>query len=215
MKEIILKTRDFVKKKLENEGSGHDWLHTWRVEQLALSLGQEEKANLDIVSLAALLHDVWDWKAYDGDETIGPRMAREWLFSQGMDEEIINHVAEIITHISYKGAGVPTKMRTIEGQVVQDADRLDAIGAIGIARVFTYGGYKKRPMHLSGTKPRLHTTKEEYFSGNGSTIDHFYEKLLLLKERMNTATGKKMAEGRHHFMEKYLEQFFAEWEGKR
>lgn len=212
--EIIQKTAEEVRRRLEGEGSGHDWWHVFRVWQMARRLGEEEGADLLVVELAALLHDIADWKFHNGDDTVGPKVAREIMKAQDVAEDTIAHVCEIIATMSFKGAGIPTEMRTIEGKIVQDADRLDAIGAIGIARTFAYGGNKGRLIHNPESKPILHQSKEEYFKSNGTTINHFYEKLLLLADRMNTKTGKKLAEGRHRFMEEYLERFHSEWNGQ-
>ena len=166
-----------------------------------------------IVELAALLHDIADWKAHSGDSTAGPRAAEEWLHSLAVDREVIERVCHIIANISFKGAAVEQLPLTLEGQVVQDADRLDAMGAIGIARAFAYGGAKGRAIYDPEVRPIEHSTPEAYLKG-GTSVNHFYEKLLLLKDRMNTATGRAMAQNRHQFMEEYLQQFFAEWEGR-
>lgn len=211
---IIGRIAEKVRKDLENEGSGHDWWHVYRVWNMAMRIAEEESANSFIVELAALLHDIGDWKFHHGDDTVGPRMARRILSKQGVPEEIIEDVCEIISTMPFKGARVKAKMRTNEGKVVQDADRLDAIGAIGIARAFAYGGSKNRPIYDPNLQPVLHRTKEEYLKCEGPTINHFYEKLLLLKDRMNTKTAKKIAKKRHEFMEKYLKRFLEEWEGR-
>ncbi len=211
---LISKIADGVKTKLEGEGSGHDWWHVYRVWNMARRLGEQEKADLFIVELGALLHDIADWKFYGGDDTVGPRVAGEMLAKYGARQEIIEYVVQIIKEVSFKGAGVKTEPSTLEGKVVQDADRLDAIGAIGIARAFAYGGHKNQAMHDPRMKPVLHASKEEYFKSRGSTVNHFYEKLLLLKDLMNTDTARKMAEDRHKFMEEFLDRFFQEWEGK-
>jgi uncharacterized protein len=210
---IIERIAEKVRKDLENEGSGHDWWHVYRVWKMAKRIVKEESADTFVVELAALLHDVGDWKFHHGDDTVGPRMARRILSKQGVSGEIIDHVCEIISAMPFKGGRVKAKMRTNEGKVVQDADRLDAIGAIGIARAFAYGGSKNRPIHNPNQKPILHRTKAEYLKSGGPTINHFYEKLLLLKDRMNTKTARKIAEKRHRFMEAYLDRFFMEWEG--
>ncbi|MZH05116.1 MAG: HD domain-containing protein [Nitrospinae bacterium] len=210
---IISKTCEFVESKLAGEGSGHDWWHIFRVWTLARKIAVEEKAQLEIVELGALLHDIADWKFHDGDDSIGPAMAREFLNSHNVDPDLSDSVVEIISTVSYKGAGVATPMKTLEGKIVQDADRLDAIGALGIARTFAYGGYKNRLIYHPDEKPVLHESYEDYKKNEGHTINHFYEKLLLLKERMNTNTGKKIAEGRHQFMQSYLDQFYREWDG--
>lgn len=209
------KTAEYVRSLLVGEGSGHDWWHIYRVWKMSVRIAKEENANLLVVELGALLHDIADWKFNDGDEEVGPAKARAWLQSLMVDEEVIAQVCQIVRDISYKGAGVATPMPTIEGQVVQDADRLDAIGAIGIARTFAYGGSKAREMYNPDQSPVLHQSFEQYKMGNGSTINHFYEKLLLLKERMNTATAKRLAQHRHKVMEEFLEEFYLEWEGEK
>ncbi len=211
---IIDKTCQFVEEKLAGEGSGHDWWHIYRVWNLAKNIAGQEEANLKIVELSALLHDIADWKFHDGDETIGPKMARQFLLNNQVEREVIDPVIEIIASISYKGAGVPTPMKTLEGEVVQDADRLDAIGAMGIARTFAYGGHKNRLMYHPDEPPVMHQSFEEYKKNKGHTINHFHEKLLLLKDRMNTTSALRLAEGRHQFMQAYLDQFYEEWDGK-
>lgn len=211
---IIERIAEKVKKDLKNEGSGHDWWHVYRVWKMAERIAKEESADTFIVEIAALLHDVGDWKFHGGDDTVGPRMARRILSKQGIPGEVINHVCEIIQTAPFKGAGVRTKMRTIEGKVMQDADRLDAIGAIGIARAFAYGGSKNRPLYNPNQKPVQHKSKEEYLKSKGPTINHFYEKLLLLKDQLNTKTAKKISRERHRFMEKYLNRFFKECKGE-
>ena len=210
---IIDKTCKFVEDKLSGDGSGHDWWHIFRVWTLAKKIAVEEKAQLEIVELGALLHDIADWKFHDGDDSIGPAMAREFLNSHNVETELSDSVVEIISTVSYKGAGVATPMKTLEGKIVQDADRLDAIGALGIARTFAYGGYKNRLIYHPDEKPVLHESYEDYKKNEVHTINHFYEKLLLLKERMNTNTGKRIAEGRHKFMQSFLDQFYREWDG--
>ena len=210
---IIDKTCKFVEDKLSGDGSGHDWWHIFRVWTLAKKIAVEEKAQLEIVELGALLHDIADWKFHDGDDSIGPAIAREFLNNQNVEPNVSDSVVEIISTVSYKGAGVATPMKTLEGKIVQDADRLDAIGALGIARTFAYGGYKNRLIYHPDEKPVLHESYEDYKKNEGHTINHFYEKLLLLKERMNTNTGKRIAEGRHKFMQSFLDQFYKEWDG--
>lgn len=192
-KTVIHKTQIYVKKISEKEGSGHDWWHVYRVWKNALLLAQKEKINLFVVQLAALLHDIADWKFHGGDQTKGPRLARKWLEKLKVDESVIHHVCEIISDMSFKGAGVKTKMKSIEGQIVQDADRLDAIGAIGIARTFAYGGYKRREIYNPKVRPQKHRSFEQYKKSSGTTINHFYEKLLILKDLMNTKKAKKIA----------------------
>ncbi len=212
--EIIQITVDFVQKTLVNAEGGHDWWHIQRVWNNAKNISNTEGGNLLIVELAALLHDIADAKFHDGDEEIGPRMATAFLKNLNIDEEVIHHVEQIIRNISFKGGNFEKSFHSHELAIVQDADRLDAIGAIGIARTFNYGGFKNREMHNPSVKPHLSMTKEEYKASNAPTINHFYEKLLLLKDKMNTPKGKKMAEQRHHYMEAFLEQFYAEWEGE-
>ncbi|MFP9114877.1 HD domain-containing protein [Flavobacterium sp. RHBU_3] len=211
---LIHHTINFVKQQLEGAEGGHDWFHIQRVYNNALHIAEGEECNLVVVQLGALLHDVADSKFYNGDETVGPRVAREFLESQGVGEETILHVVAIIENISFKGGNFEKKFSSIELDIVQDADRLDAIGAIGIARTFNYGGYKNRPMYDPAIAPATGMTKEEYKASTAPTINHFYEKLLLLKNRMNTETGRTIAEGRHRFMENFLSQFYAEWEGE-
>ena len=210
---IIQKTAEYIKQEFSGDSSGHDWWHIYRVWKNALTICEQEKADPFIVQLAALLHDLDDWKFNDsGDET--PLRARAWLDSCNVDIPVADEVCEIIRHISYKGAGVENKMKSLEGFIVQDADRLDAIGAIGIGRAFAYGGYKNRAMYDPDSPPKLHASFEEYKNSKSATINHFYEKLLLLKDMMNTASAKKIAEQRHEVMLRFLEQFMNEWEGK-
>ena len=205
----------FVKQQLENAEGGHDWFHIERVYKNALSIAQEEDdCDLTIVKLAALLHDIADSKFHNGDEQVGPKTARTFLESQGVSEEIIAHVIAIIENISFKGGNFEKQFHSKELNIVQDADRLDAIGAIGIARTFNYGGFKNRPLYNPAIQPNLNMNKEEYKNNNAPTINHFYEKLLLLKDKMNTETGKQIAEKRHAYMVNFLSQFYAEWEGQ-
>jgi uncharacterized protein len=212
---IIAATIAFVKKELKNAEGGHDWFHIARVFKNSILISKDEKVDVFVVSLAALLHDIADPKFYNGDETVGPRVAIKFLKEQEVDEKIINHVVDIIKHISYKNSfnTASKKFTSIELEVVQDADRLDAIGAIGIARCFNYGGYKNRALYDPEIIPNLNMTKEQYKKSDAPTINHFYEKLLLLKNKMNTASGKKIAAQRHTFMETYLQQFYNEWDG--
>jgi uncharacterized protein len=212
---IITNTISFVKKELKNAEGGHDWFHIERVLKNTLLISKDEKVDIFIVSLAALLHDIADPKFYNGDETIGPKKANEFLTNQNVNKEIIQHVVNIIQHISYKNSfdKASKKFTSIELKVVQDADRLDAIGAIGIARCFNYGGFKNRSLYDPEIIPNLNMTKENYKNSDAPTINHFYEKLLLLKEKMNTKTGKKIATERHHYMEQFLKQFYNEWNG--
>ncbi len=212
---IIQKTIAFVKQKLENAESGHDWFHIERVYKNALLIAKNENCDQTIVELGALLHDIADSKFHDGDETIGPKTARNFLELQNVDEEIIEQVVFIIENISFKGGNFEKKPTTIELEIVQDADRLDAIGAIGIARTFNYGGFKNRQIYNPEILPNLKMTKEEYKKSEAPTINHFYEKLLLLKDKMNTKNGKNIAQERHQFMETFLEQFYNEWNGEK
>ena len=211
---IINKTIDFVKTVLADAEGGHDWWHIYRVWKSAKQIAQQEDVDLFIVELGALLHDIADSKFHNGDETVGPRIAREFLQSLNVDEEMIIHVENIILNISFKGGNQEQKFKSDELDVIQDADRLDALGAIGIARTFNYGGHKNREIYNPKIKPDLNMTKEEYKNSDAPTLNHFYEKLFLLKERMNTVSGKKMAEQRHEFMNTYLNQFYMEWEGE-
>ncbi len=211
---LIQRTVAFVKTKLSQAEGGHDWWHIYRVWQCARHIASTEKVDHLIVELGALLHDIADSKFHDGDETVGPRMARAFLENEGVSEEIVQHVVNIIQHISFKGGNHNQEFYSPELAVVQDADRLDAIGAIGIARTFNYGGFKNRALYDPEISPKLNMSKEEYKKSTAPTINHFYEKLLLLKDRMNTETGKAMAEKRHRFMELYLEEFYKEWEGE-
>ncbi|TCC97610.1 HD domain-containing protein [Pedobacter hiemivivus] len=214
MKQIIEKTIQFVKQTLANAEAGHDWFHIERVYKNAVGINATEKADELIVALAALLHDIADAKFNNGDEEIGPRIAGDFLTSLSLEPSIIEHVQQIIRNLSYKASLGEVTFKSIELDVVQDADRLDAIGAIGIARAFTYGGYKNRILYDPEIKPELNMSKEAYKNSNGPTINHFYEKLLLLKDLMKTAAGKKIAQKRHDFMLIYLEQFYNECEGK-
>ncbi|MCO6501386.1 MAG: HD domain-containing protein [Vicingus serpentipes] len=210
---LINNTIQFVKTELQNAEGGHDWFHIERVWKNAKLIAQSEEVNLEIVELGALLHDIADSKFNDGDETVGPQKARNFLIGEQVGEDIIQHVIAIIENISFGGGNQKQQFTSPELDVVQDADRLDAIGAIGIARCFNYGGFKNRAIYDPDVLPNLNMSKEEYKKSNAPSINHFYEKLLLLKDRMNTATGKIIAKQRHQFMEKYLEQFYDEWSG--
>jgi len=212
---VIDNTILFVKQKLENAEAGHDWFHIERVFKNALLIAQHEECDIEIVKLGALLHDIADSKFNGGDETIGPRIAREFLESQKIAEPKIQHVVAIIENISFKGGNFEKKFNSKELEIVQDADRLDAIGAIGIARTFNYGGFKNRQLYNPNIPPKMNMTKEEYKNSEAPTLNHFYEKLLLLKDKMNTKTGKELAVDRHRFMENFLAQFYAEWEGEK
>jgi uncharacterized protein len=212
---IINATMAYVKETLQGAEGGHDWFHIERVYKNALLIAEDENVNELVVALSALLHDIADAKFHDGDETIGPRMAKEFLKSISIDTKFIDHVVKIIENISFKSSleKKTNKFNTIELQVVQDADRLDAIGAMGIARAFNYGGFKNRVLYNPEIPPKLNMTKEEYKKSKGPTINHFHEKLLLLKDQMNTKTGKRLASKRHQFMLDYLKQFEMEWQG--
>ncbi len=213
--DAITQTANFVKHTLTHAEGGHDWHHIYRVWQNAKTIAAEEQVDLVVVELAALLHDIADSKFHDGDETIGPRVARTFLASIHVEEAVIAHVEQIIRHISFKGGHEAAGFHSAELEVVRDADRLDAMGAIGIARAFNYGGYKSRALYDPEIAPNLHMTKEEYKFSTAPTLNHFYEKLLLLEGLMHTRTGKQMARERHVYMASFLEQFLAEWTGER
>ena len=212
---ITEKTIGFVKEKLAGAEGGHDWFHIERVYKNALLIAKEEDCDIAVVHLGAVLHDIADSKFHDGDETVGPKTARTFLESQNVDEATIEHVIHIIENISFKGGNVEKNFSSKELEIVQDADRLDAIGAIGIARCFNYGGFKNRTLYDPEIPAKLNMDKEEYKMADSPTLNHFYEKLLLLKDKMNTLTGKKIASARHEFMEGFLSQFYAEWEGRK
>lgn len=209
--QIIEHTKLFVRETLKNAEGGHDWFHIQRVYNNALQISKNEEADTFVVALGALLHDIADSKFHNGDETVGPKLAKDFLQEQQVSQETIEHVVKIIENISFKGGNHARNFSSRELDIVQDADRLDALGAIGIARTFNYGGYKGRPLYDPAIEPNLNMTKEEYKASNAPTINHFYEKLLLLRDRMNTETGRSMAEERHHFMEEFLQQFYKEW----
>lgn len=209
---LILATKTFVQQELANAEGGHDWFHIERVYKNALLIAEEEDVNLEIIALGALLHDIADAKFHQGDETVGPNKAQQFLQQQNVEPATIEHIIKIIEHISFKGGNFQQQFHSKELAIVQDADRLDALGAIGIARTFNYGGFKNRKLYDPAITPKLNMTKEEYKKGDNPTINHFYEKLLLLKDRMNTQKGKQIAQERHLFMEKFLEQFYAEWD---
>ena len=213
--DLIATTIAFVKQQLAGTEGGHDWFHIERVYKNSLLIAQSETCDDTVVKLGALLHDIADSKFHNGDETIGPKVARTFLESQNVEETIIVHVLNIIENISFKGGNFEKKFQSKELEIVQDADRLDAIGAIGIARTFNYGGFKNRPLYNPNIAPNLHMSKKEYKASEAPTINHFYEKLLLLKDKMNTETGKQIALERHHFMENFLSQFYAEWDGEK
>lgn len=212
--DIINKTITFVKHTLADAEGGHDWFHIERVYKNSLLISKTESVDKLVVALGALLHDIADSKFHDGDETIGPRIAEEFLFEMNVDSKIIEHVIKIIENISFnKSLDSALGFSSKELEVVQDADRLDAIGAIGIARCFNYGGFKNRALYNPEIKPDLNMTKEQYKASKAPTINHFYEKLLLLKDKMNTETGKQIANKRHDYMLSFLDQFYAEWKG--
>ncbi|SFI64761.1 HD domain-containing protein [Olleya namhaensis] len=213
---LIEATKTFVKETLKDAEGGHDWFHIERVYKNALLIAKGETVDLLVVTLGALLHDIADSKFHNGDSTIGPKVAGAFLLKHNVDSATINHVIKIIENISYSSnIGTENAFKSIELDVVQDADRLDAIGAIGISRTFNYGGFKNRALYNPEIKPNLNLTKAEYKASNAPTINHFYEKLLLLKDMMNTKTGGKIAKQRHQYMVDFLQQFDAEWEGKR
>lgn len=213
---LVETTIEFVKDKLKDAEGGHDWFHVERVYKNALAIAKHEKVDNTTVALAALLHDIADSKFHNGDETIGPKIASEFLMTQNVDSEIIEHVAQIIENMSFKNSfDLNPSFSSKEMDVVQDADRLDAIGAIGIARCFNYGGFKNRAIYDPDIKPNLKMTKAEYKAAKAPTLNHFYEKLLLLKDKMNTKTGRRIASERHKYMEGFLNQFYLEWEGEK
>jgi uncharacterized protein len=215
MSDIINRTIAFVKNQLQNAEGGHDWFHIERVYKNALLIAKAEACNHEIVQLGALLHDIADSKFHNGDESIGPETARQFLSSENVDPEMITHVIAIIENISFKGGNFEKQFHSKELDIVQDADRLDAIGAIGIARTFNYGGFKNRTLYNPEIAPNLNMSKAEYKNNESPTLNHFYEKLLLLKEKMNTQTGRQLADQRHQFMEDFLMQFYAEWNGEK
>ena len=212
---VIKLVSKVVEEKFKGEATGHDYWHMVRVRDLALKIGKVEKCDLFIVELGALLHDIADFKFVSGGDAVAPHIAREILSKAGADEPTIVHIAKLITEVSFKGAGTKTIPSSKEGAAVQDADRLDALGAIGIARCFAYGGSKHRPIYDPKIKPGNHKTFEQYKNSNGTSLNHFYEKLLLVKDRMHTKTGKNIAKDRHAFLQNFLKQFHAEWEGKK
>ena len=213
-KSIIKQTVTYVKQTLENAEGGHDWWHILRVWNNAKQIASQEKGDSFIIELGALLHDIADSKFHGGDESIGPKKADEFMQSLSVEPKTIEAVVNIIKYISFKGGNEAVQYSSPELNIVQDADRLDALGAIGIARTFNYGGFKNRTLYDPSIPPDLNMSKEAYKNSTAPTINHFYEKLLLLKDRMNTVTGKKMAQQRHLFMEQFLDQFYREWEGK-
>ena len=213
-REILNKTENFVKQSMKGDSSGHDWWHIHRVRNIAINIAIKENADVFIVELAALLHDISDWKFSDEKENKEQSKVKIWLEQMKVQLNFISHICEIINDLSFKGAGVSSNMKTLEGKIVQDADRLDAIGAIGIARTFAYGGSKGREIYNPEIKPVFHATFEDYKKTTAPTLNHFFEKLLLLKDLMNTKTAKQMANERHLFMEQFLTIFFMETELK-
>jgi uncharacterized protein len=210
---IVKKIEKRLKEKLKNETTGHDWWHAWRVCNSAKKIAKKEGGDSFVIELASLLHDVEDWK-FNGLKDSKTALAEKWLNELNVDKKTIKHVCHIIKNVSFKGAGVKNKIKTIEGKIVQDADRLDVIGAIGIARTFTYGGYKNRQIYDPKIKPKFHKTFQQYKNSNYTSINHFYEKILLLKDRLNTKTAKKIAVRRHKLVEQFLKQFLGEWQNK-
>ena len=207
---IIQEVRKYVKKKLESEPTGHDFWHSWRVWKMARKIAKREGGNLFVIELASLLHDIDDWK-FSGNIKTSSIQAKKFLKKLGIDKKVIQEVCYIIDNISFKGAGIKDKMQTLEGKIVQDADRLDVVGAIGIARVFAFGGFKKREIYNPSVKPKLHKTFKEYKKSKGTSINHFYEKVFLLRDRLNTKTAKEISKERYEFLKIYLKQFFKEW----
>lgn len=210
LKGMIRETEEYVREAMEKDSSGHDWWHIWRVRNMALKIAEQEGGDLFLIEMAALLHDLDDWKIA-GESNVS--RVENWLGKLELQSETILKIRSIIDEVSFKGAGVETVPSSPEAQIVQDADRLDAMGAIGIARTFAYGGSRERLIFHPDIKPENHSDFEEYKKNSGPTINHFYEKLLLLKDRLNTLTAKKMAVRRHRFMEEFLEEFFREWNG--
>ena len=211
--DIISRTKDFVREKLKNGEGEHDWWHAWRVWKLSKKIAEYYSADSLVVETAALLHDIADAKFHDGNEELGPAIAAEFLSGLGVENEQIEKVLYIIRNISFKGGLNQLKEKSIELQIVQDADRLDALGAIGIARTFNYGGFKNRPLYEPGLAPQDYHSVASYRKSSAPSINHFYEKLLLLKDLMNTSIGKEMATKRHEYMEDFLKEFYSEWEG--
>ena len=210
-KQIINEVKNYIRKNFQGESTGHDWWHAFRVWQTAKKIARKEGGDLFIIELAALLHDIADWKFYNGNTKAGSEKAKILLKKLKVDSGVIKEICHIIDNVSFKGAGVKNGIKTKEGKIVQDADRLDVIGAIGIARTFAYGGYKGREIYNPNIKPMFHKSFKTFKDGKSTSINHFYEKLLLLKDRLNTKTAKKIARERHKFLESYLKQFFKEW----
>jgi uncharacterized protein len=211
---LLESTISFVKKTLQDAEGGHDWFHIERVYKNAILIAKNEACDLTVVQLGALLHDIADSKFHDGDESVGPTVAKNFLIAENVPENTIEHVVNIINNISFKGGHFEKSFTSIELDIVQDADRLDALGAVGVARAFNYGGFKNRQLYNPEILPNLNMSKEAYKNATSPTINHFYEKLLLLKDTMNTTTGQKIAQKRHEYMEAFLVQFYEECEGK-
>ncbi len=213
--EIIEHTVNYLQQEFANESTGHDWYHIERVWKLSQKIAKKEGNNdLFIVEMGALLHDIADHKFHGGDDSIGPKVAQEYLSQFSLENNEEEKIVAIVKEISFKGAGVPTPMSSNEGKIVQDADRLDAIGAIGIARTFAYGGSKNRPIYDPNVKPICHTSFAAYKTSTAPTINHFYEKLLTLRDKMNTPTAKIEAKRRHAFMEEFLRNFYTDWDAQ-
>ncbi len=212
--ELVERVSAIVQQRFSVESSGHDWWHMYRVWVLSKKIGAQEGADMTVVELGALLHDIADFKFHDGDLSAGPKEAEKILRALNVSKDLINKVSHIVEHVSYKGAGEKNLMESLEGKVVQDADRIDALGAVGIARVFAYSGWSNRPIYEPSQEPVMHATFDEYKNSKGTAINHFYEKLLLLKDRMNTETGRMLADHRHKYMQKYLKEFYSEWGGE-
>ena len=213
--EIIEHTVSHIQQQFANEATGHDWYHIERVWKLSKQIATiESHSDLFVVEMGALLHDIADHKFHDGDETVGPKVAKEFLERFNIDTKQMVAILDIVKEISFKGIDIPTPMSSKEGEIVQDADRLDAIGAIGIARTFAYGGSKKRSIYDPNIKPICHTSFAAYKTSTSPTINHFYEKLLTLRDKMNTETGKKEAKRRHAFMEEFLQNFYMDWDAR-
>jgi uncharacterized protein len=211
MTTLVEKIKELVRKQFEEDATGHDWFHIERVYNMACFIQEHEGGNRELIELAALLHDISDHKLNGGILNAGGQVAYDLLLANGADSNMALEVKEIVDGVSYKGAHVPDAMRTLEGKIVQDADRLDAIGAIGIARAFAFGGNRNRPLYVPDHKPELHETFESYVSSKSHTVNHFYEKLLLLKDRLHTETAIKIGLHRHRIMENFLQEFYNEW----
>lgn len=216
MNALVDRVSRSVRRAMEGDGTGHDWWHVWRVWQTADRLAKSEpRADRVVVSLGALLHDLGDWKFHGGDEDAASREAARVLRRFRAGKSTITRVGQICREISFKGAQVADRLSSLEARIVQDADRLDAIGAVGIARTFAYGGAKGRLIYEPGVKPVLHGSFAAYKKSRSHTINHFHEKLLLLKDRLHTREARRIARNRHAFLVAFLERFHAEWDGRR